>query len=101
MKDNTWEAGADVNESGLFSGAGHLEDGGLVSQSPSPRKMDSHLEAHVYLSVEAEVFIMRQKGTELGNQGGDWKVPYKVLYVQMSTVHSDKASDGPVCIILV
>ena len=25
----------------------------------------------------------------------------KILYVKMSTVHSDKASDGPVCVILV
>ena len=39
-KANTQEAGADVKESGLFSGARHLEDGGLLSQSPSaPGKM--------------------------------------------------------------
>ena len=30
------KAGADVKESGLFSDASHLEDGGLRSQSPSP-----------------------------------------------------------------
>ena len=35
MKANTQEAGADVKESGLFSVAGHLEDGRLMSQSPS------------------------------------------------------------------
>ena len=47
-KASTLEAGADVKKNGLFSGAGHLEDGGthvlkpvywidggLVSQSPS------------------------------------------------------------------
>ena len=34
-KANIREAGADVKESGLLSGAGHLEDGGLMSQSPS------------------------------------------------------------------
>ena len=36
MKADTQEAGADVKESGLFADAGHLEDGGLRSQSPSP-----------------------------------------------------------------
>ena len=30
------EAGAAGKESGLFSRAGNLEDGGLMSQSPSP-----------------------------------------------------------------
>ena len=30
MKDNTREAGADVKESGLFTGASHLEEGGHV-----------------------------------------------------------------------
>ena len=35
-KANTQEAGADVKESGLFADAGHLEDGGLMSQSSSP-----------------------------------------------------------------
>ena len=36
MKANAQEAGADVKESGLFSGNRHMEDGGLLSQSPSP-----------------------------------------------------------------
>ena len=36
MKVNTWEADADIKESGLFSGASHLEDGRLTSQSLSP-----------------------------------------------------------------
>ena len=34
-KANTQESVADVQESGLFSDASHLEDGGLMSQSPS------------------------------------------------------------------
>ena len=34
-KANTGKAGTDVKESDLFSGTGHLEDGGLRSQSPS------------------------------------------------------------------
>ena len=36
MKANTGEVGADVKESVLFADAGHLKDGGLMSQSPSP-----------------------------------------------------------------
>ena len=36
MKANTQEAVADIKNSGLFAGAGHLEDGELKSQSPSP-----------------------------------------------------------------
>ena len=35
-KANTRGVGADVKESGLFSDAGHLEDGGLTFQSSSP-----------------------------------------------------------------
>ena len=62
MKANTREAGADVKESGLFADAGHLEDGGLTSQSPSPGKMeDSRLRAHLHISVKAEVFIRRER----------------------------------------
>ena len=46
MKAHTQEAGADVKESGLFSGAGYLDDGVLMSQSSSPGKMgDWHLSA--------------------------------------------------------
>ena len=71
-KANTSEAGADVKESGLFLGAGHLEDGGLMSQSPSPEKMgDLHLKVHLLISVEAEVFIRRDRGTEQRDQEGD------------------------------
>ena len=42
----------------MSSGASHLEDGGLLSQSSSPGKMghSSH-KAHLRLSVQAEVFI--------------------------------------------
>ena len=36
MKANTQEADANVKECVLFADAGHLEDGGLRSQSPSP-----------------------------------------------------------------
>ena len=36
MKLITPEAGADIKESGSFSGASNLENGGLVSQSPIP-----------------------------------------------------------------
>ena len=64
-KANTSEAGADVKESGLFLGAGHLEDGGLMSQSPSPEKMgDIQFKAQSHISVEAEIFRRRERGTE-------------------------------------
>ena len=43
MKANTQEAGADVKESGLFADAGHLEDGGLMSQNPSPGRLGFHV----------------------------------------------------------
>ena len=36
MKANTWDAGADVKESGLFVDASHLEGRVLMSQNPSP-----------------------------------------------------------------
>ena len=51
IKTNTREAGADMKESGLFSCAGHLEDGDLKPQSPSP-----HLS-------EGRVFIGRERGS--------------------------------------
>ena len=35
-KANTGEAGADVKESGFFQVLARLEDGDLMSQSPSP-----------------------------------------------------------------
>ena len=64
-KPNTQEAGADGKESCLFSGASHLEDGGLMFQSPSPgKRSDSRLKAHLYLSAQAEVFIREERGTE-------------------------------------
>ena len=48
-------------ESGLFSGADHLEDGGLTSQSPSSGKVgDSRLKTHLCLLVQAEAFIRRE-----------------------------------------
>ena len=67
---STQEVGADVKESGLFSGASHLEDRVLTSQSPSPGKMgDSCFKVHLLLSVEAEVSERRQRGTEQRDQG--------------------------------
>ena len=42
-KASTRGAGADVKESGLFADAGHLEDGALMSQSPSPGRWGTHL----------------------------------------------------------
>ena len=78
MKANTWEAGADVKESGLFSGAGHLEDVGLTSQSPSSGKVrDSRRQAHLLLSVEAEAFIRRGRGTEERDQGRGLRSPLR------------------------
>ena len=52
---NALEAGADVKGSGLFSSAGHLEDGGLTSQSPSP--------------LLSGGFIRRERRTEQTDQG--------------------------------
>ena len=70
----------------LFSGAGNMEDGGLTSQSPSPP-----------LSGGSE-FYKEGGETEQRDQGGGG---FEVLYVQTSTVHSNKASDSLVCIVLV
>ena len=78
------EADADVKESGIFSGAGHLQDGGLMSQSPS-----------LPLSGGRGFY---KRGTEQRDQGRGLK---SSPHAQVSTVHSDKASDGPVCSILV
>ena len=71
MKDNIQEAGADVKESGLFSGAGYLDDRGFMSQNLSPVKMgNSCLKAHLHVPVEAKVFIMRERGTEQRSREG-------------------------------
>ena len=79
--DNTWEVGANVKESVLFSGAGYLYDRDLFSQRLSSRKMeDSHLKAHLYLSVEAEFFIGRERGQRDQQRG--WK----------SSLHADEHS---------
>ena len=61
----TPETGADVRESGLFAGASHLEDGGLISKPIG----DSGHKAHLHLSVEAEAFIKRERGTEQRDRG--------------------------------
>ena len=63
-----------------------MEDGGLTSQSPSPP-----------LSGGSE-FYKEGGETEQRDQGGGG---FEVLYVQTSTVHSNKASDSLVCIVLV
>ena len=80
-KANTREAGADVKESGLFSGAGCLEDRGLMTQSLSPPLSGG---GGFYKEGEGNRTKRSQEGV-------------KVPYVQTSTVHSDKASDGLVC----
>ena len=48
-------------------------------------------QAHLHISVETEVYLRRERGTEQRDRGGGWQV----LPVQTSTVHSNKASDGP------
>ena len=85
MKANTKETGAHVKERYLFSGAGHLEDGGLSSQSPAPPLHGGR------------GFIRRERGQNKEIRGGVCKVPY----LPMSTVLSNKAGEGSRCIILV
>ena len=68
----------------VYSDASHLEDGG------------SRLRAHLPLSVQVEVSIRRERGTEQRSREG-----LEVLCEPTSTVHSGKASDGPVCVTLV
>ena len=58
---------------------------------------DSHLKAHLHLSVEAEVFLRRERGTEQGDQGGG------LLKSSLcADGHSpfNQASKGLVCVIL-
>ena len=55
---------------------------------------DARLKAHLPPSEEAEAFMRRERGTEHRNQGRGCQVPL----MQTSTVHSDKAGDGPVCV---
>ena len=100
---NTWEAGADIKRKWFIFRCQPPGIWGLMSQSPPPEMTgmgkeweDSCFKAHFHFSVQAEVFIRKERGTEQRNQGAGCKV----LYVQMSTVHSDKPSDGPVCVIL-
>ena len=70
---------------------------GILSQVHLCGKMgDSRLKAYLHLSVKAEGFTRRERGTERRGH----RRACKVLYVQMSTVHSDKAGDGPVCVTL-
>ena len=57
---------------------------------------DSCLKAHLHLSVEAEVFIRRERGTELRDEGRGLQSSLRA----MSTVLSGKASDSLVCVIL-
>ena len=109
-KANTREAGADVKESGLFRWKTIWKTGdschkvhflgrwGLKSQSPYLRKMEDYcLKAHLLISVVAEVFIRRGRETEQRDEKGG----LQSSLVQMSTLHSGKASVGLVCIILV
>ena len=56
-------------------------------QRPFSKKIGgSRVKAHLPLSVEAGVFIRRERGAGQRDQGRG-----KVLYVQTSTVHSEKA----------
>ena len=65
----------------------------IYFQVPAARKMrDSCLKAHLHLSVEAEGFLRREGEQNKEIKGGGCNV----LYVQLSTVHPRKASDGPV-----
>ena len=58
---------------------------------------DARLKAHLHMSVEAEVFYKEGREQNREMERGAWKV----LHMQMSPFHSGKASDGPVCVILV
>ena len=57
--------------------------------------MGTYVSKPIHISGQAEVFIKTEGKKEVKRGGG------KVLYVQTSTVSSDKVSDGLVCIILV
>ena len=71
MKASTGKAGADVKESGFFADAGHLQDAGLKSQSPS-----------LCLSGDRGFYKEAEGKQNKEIKGGD----LKCLYVQMSTV---------------
>ena len=101
-KASNWEAGDDVKESGLSADTGRpvwkLGDSHLKVQRSSPGKMgNSCLKVHFHLSLEAEVFIRRERGIEQIGQKDQGR-GMKILYMQTSTVHSNKASDGPMCL---
>ena len=81
-KANTHEAGADIKESGFFSGASHLEDGGVLSQSP-------------FLPLNGGRGLYKEGE---GNRTKRSREGVGKFYMQMSTVHSDL--DGLVCVIL-
>ena len=60
----------------FYLDADHLEDRGLMSQSPPPEMTgmgkeweDSCFKAHFHFSVQAEVFIRKERGTEQRYQG--------------------------------
>ena len=51
-----------------------MEDGELMSQSPSPgKKGDSCLKAHLHISVQAEVLKRRRRRQNNEIKGGAWK----------------------------
>ena len=58
---------------------------------------DSHLKAHLNISAGRGFYEEGEGKQKKEIKGEGWKV----LYVQKSSVHSDKASDGLVCVILV
>ena len=67
MKANMLEAGADVKASDLSADAGHLEDGGLMSQSPSPGRWGSNFTKPISPLIGGRgVFLF------LFYKGGEW-----------------------------
>ena len=84
-KVNTREAGADVKESGYLQVLATWKMGGLTSQSPS-----SHLNGGRDFYKEGE-----RNRTERSSEG------IETFPTCRGAVHSNKASDIPVCVILV
>ena len=62
MKANNLETGANVKKSGLFSGAGHMEDGRVVSQSLSPGKTGAHDTKLISTSQWKQRFLQGGRG---------------------------------------
>ena len=88
MKANTREAGADVQQSGLF----RCRPSGRWGTFPSPGENGvSCLKDHLPISVEAEVFI---------RWGGEQNKELKRGACMQSSLCADEARDGLVCLVL-